>query len=410
MKGNVLFIVSIAVFAPSILYGGENPAGLIQSGGPGSRVSSITVTGASWEDTEDKDGDLYTQSRKMVFSVMNTGATELLHAKIMIRRDGETYYGEYKKVPEFTASSSSTHPTSVDVSVGLHSGEQLDHGIYDFAVAVYKSGSNFATATLLPEGDKRLNNQKFEKPIEDLYYFAYIYWYAINPGDYGPDLDGDGYLQYRSLLIDPNYYNNDPCTVTAKIFYKPSTSDSYTFYREKTFPIFDGTIGDNVVLTVGNLGSFKPALPHGLYDFKVELHQSSDDALVATAWPDEAIQNQLNDIQFETEAEDQGGKTGIDGQVQIPNAFELRQNTPNPFNAETWLSFQLPRETEVLIEIYDSSGRRVRTLVRESRQAGFYRVVWDGKSDMGESLNSGVYLYVLKGAGPVLIRKAVLLK
>jgi hypothetical protein len=65
-------------------------------------------------------------------------------------------------------------------------------------------------------------------------------------------------------------------------------------------------------------------------------------------------------------------------------------NYPNPFNPSTTISYRLPADTQVTLEIFNLLGKRVRTLVDTRQQAGTYQVFFDAGS-----LASGIYLYRL---------------
>ena len=65
--------------------------------------------------------------------------------------------------------------------------------------------------------------------------------------------------------------------------------------------------------------------------------------------------------------------------------------TPNPFNAETAISFQTQSDGEVNLAVYDVTGARVRILVDDQRPAAFYTVPWDGRNDVGGPVASGIY-------------------
>ena len=58
----------------------------------------------------------------------------------------------------------------------------------------------------------------------------------------------------------------------------------------------------------------------------------------------------------------------------MPQGFELYQNFPNPFNPETTIKYKMPREGKVNITIYDSLGKKVKTLVNGNRPAGIHTV------------------------------------
>lgn len=93
-----------------------------------------------------------------------------------------------------------------------------------------------------------------------------------------------------------------------------------------------------------------------------------------------------------------------------PINFCLMPNHPNPFNATTVIEFDLPHRSHVELVIYNIIGQRVCTLVDEEFSAGTHRAVWDGRSDSGERISSGVYLYKLTADQFVDARKMVLLK
>jgi flagellar hook assembly protein FlgD len=73
----------------------------------------------------------------------------------------------------------------------------------------------------------------------------------------------------------------------------------------------------------------------------------------------------------------------------------LEQNYPNPFNPRTTIAFSLDSPAEVTLSIYDVAGRRIRDLVSEKRVPGAYKVEWDGLTDRGQPVASGVYFYKL---------------
>ncbi len=86
-----------------------------------------------------------------------------------------------------------------------------------------------------------------------------------------------------------------------------------------------------------------------------------------------------------------GKTTDVNEAEKIPTVFKINQNVPNPFNAETSFTYQLPDPGDVTIQIYNVRGALVRTLQSDRQSAGFYSMVWDGRDDWGRSSASGIY-------------------
>jgi Zn-dependent metalloprotease len=104
------------------------------------------------------------------------------------------------------------------------------------------------------------------------------------------------------------------------------------------------------------------------------------------------------------------GGNALSATLALPESFELKQNYPNPFNPTTTIVFSLPQESEVAIKIYDINGSLVRTLVKDKRPAGEYRIVWNGQNDHGARVSSGVYIYRIEAGSFAQTRRMVMLK
>lgn len=93
-----------------------------------------------------------------------------------------------------------------------------------------------------------------------------------------------------------------------------------------------------------------------------------------------------------------------------PSVFALRQNVPNPFNPATAIGFSLAQKGRVRLVVYDVSGRLVRVLVDEVREAGSHRVQWNGTNDRGERMGSGIYVCRLESGARRETRRMTLIK
>lgn len=85
--------------------------------------------------------------------------------------------------------------------------------------------------------------------------------------------------------------------------------------------------------------------------------------------------------------------------------FALFQNYPNPFNLLTTIRFILPFESKVKINIYNTLGQLVETLVGKEMESGYHEVNFDASK-----LSSGVYLYQLQTGDFISAKKMILIK
>ena len=100
------------------------------------------------------------------------------------------------------------------------------------------------------------------------------------------------------------------------------------------------------------------------------------------------------------------GTTGIETQKKaIPNRFHLDQNYPNPFNPSTTIRYGVPNSCHVTLTIYDLLGKEAATLVRATRTAGEYSVVWDG-----QGFATGIYLIRMTAENYIVTKKLILQK
>jgi len=103
--------------------------------------------------------------------------------------------------------------------------------------------------------------------------------------------------------------------------------------------------------------------------------------------------------------------TDIPDADPTPGAFGLGQNSPNPFNPRTTITYEVPSGGgHVRLEVFDSAGRHVRTLVDERDKPGVKAVDWDGTDDEGNRLATGVYFYSIEAGDYKEHRKMVLLR
>jgi hypothetical protein len=91
--------------------------------------------------------------------------------------------------------------------------------------------------------------------------------------------------------------------------------------------------------------------------------------------------------------------------IAVAKEFKLSQNYPNPFNPSTIINYNVPKEGNVSLKIYNSLGELVKSLINADQKAGAYSVTFDGAG-----LSSGIYFYTLEASGFVGTKRMVLIK
>ncbi len=96
--------------------------------------------------------------------------------------------------------------------------------------------------------------------------------------------------------------------------------------------------------------------------------------------------------------------------IQSLLPFSINQNTPNPFNPETSISFNMIKKGSVSLEIYNLKGQKIRTLINTDMVKGQHQIVWNGKNDYGMDSGSGVYLYKMTSGSYSQTKKMILMR
>ncbi len=88
----------------------------------------------------------------------------------------------------------------------------------------------------------------------------------------------------------------------------------------------------------------------------------------------------------------------------------IAYNYPNPFNPTTTISYSLPEEGNVCIEVYNIKGQKVKQLINEHKESGHHTIKWNGTDENNKNVGSGVYFYKIKTKKSSLINKMIMLK
>jgi len=103
------------------------------------------------------------------------------------------------------------------------------------------------------------------------------------------------------------------------------------------------------------------------------------------------------------------GETLEPGEQEIDKII-LHQNYPNPFKPHTVISYNLPLDSEVKLEIYNMKGQLVKTLYNGNQVKGEYSITWQGDDENSNPVSSGIYFYRLESGNEVVNRKMILMR
>ncbi len=105
------------------------------------------------------------------------------------------------------------------------------------------------------------------------------------------------------------------------------------------------------------------------------------------------------------------GIVGVNGNPTVmPLTYDLGNNYPNPFNPTTEIDYAIPVSNQVSIDLFNSLGQKVKTLVDRYLTAGTYHATWDGTDDFGNAMPTGLYYYKMTSSHFNSVKKMLLLK
>ena len=243
---------------------------------------------------------------------------------------------------------------------------------------------------------------------------TFVNW--VVPDSHGVCFD----VQFRTLLAIDTDPTNDTMSILSCAWCPPSFRDvgvisvddpPDTVYADSTVP---------VAVTVANFGDSTETS----FAVSITIDGYSDVDLVASLAPGETLQIVFDSLTVPSPCETTYTATAInllgpdqnpandtlrkdiyakcpEGIAQeflshVPRSFALLQSRPNPFSTSTEILYQLPAEARVSLNIYDTAGRLVRSLVNGVEEPGVRRTLWDGGDEHGRAVKSGVYFYKLQ--------------
>jgi hypothetical protein len=171
-----------------------------------------------------------------------------------------------------------------------------------------------------------------------------------------------------------------------------------------------GTMGDNIVLLDGWDGGQIWATPGSGPSGEVDAISAMPDVDHSGSW--DVLAGHRSGV-VEVIAGTDGIYVPPERAESLPSLisqFALGAAYPNPFNLTTTISYTLPRESEVRLEIFDLLGRHVVTLMDAVQAAGVHTAVWGGETGSETAAGSGVYFVCMQCGSFRQTHKLVLMK
>ncbi|MFN0157215.1 MAG: FlgD immunoglobulin-like domain containing protein [Bacteroidota bacterium] len=358
----------------------------------------VTITNGSWSNLVDIDGDGFTRSRRLNFTV-NSNQSVTAVRRLIVYRNGTVF--NTLDITGTVPIGSGTFNFNIDDVGTPGRPKELPHDFYDFRLELRRADNNTLLASRDWTNDADLSLQHFETAAEDQVPPLVV---TITNGSWSNlvDIDGDGFTPSRRLDFTVNA-TQSVSAVRKMIVYCGDCNTVITWDITGTIPIGSGTFNFNID-DVGTLGR-PQELPHRLYNFRLELLRFDNNALLASRdWTNDADLN-LQKFELSNEA-----LAVLEPVKVLPKNYDLDQNYPNPFNPSTKISYALPIESNVILKVFNHLGQEVRTLVNDQQSAGFKSVEWNSTNNAGQQVASGVYFYRLEAGGFVHTRKLLLLR
>ena len=173
--------------------------------------------------------------------------------------------------------------------------------------------------------------------------------------------------------------------------------------RRNIYTSIRGYDSDGVVFTKTNVsGSIESSLLVNQGDI---YFGSTDGVIFKKSYP--LLSEVRNEIPMWGTFQGNNQRTGYQGgnnlsnsneknKFNLPIVYKLHQNYPNPFNPTTSISYDLPKNEFVSINVFDLMGREVKTLVNKEQVAGFRSVKWDATNNIGQPVSAGMYIYTIQ--------------
>ena len=196
--------------------------------------------------------------------------------------------------------------------------------------------------------------------------------------------------------------NNDLGTILG--IYGTFTEDmNFSYSGDNSYIDHLEPIGPAVLIFENQSPSYKCAIAHDAVDFKTIGSSFEFGGLDDGTNPSTKEEYMTRILNFFN-----GIYTGVEKNNIVFLNDELGPNYPNPFNNLTTINYTLNNSSNIQIDIFDITGKNIKSLVDEFKKAGKHKVTWDARDNYGNRVPCGIYFYILKTCSSVQTKKMIL--
>jgi hypothetical protein len=185
-------------------------------------------------------------------------------------------------------------------------------------------------------------------------------------------------------------------------FWARSYVDTYGLERFKV-GVSSGSTNPNDFTIISGANYVQAPVDWTMFEYDLEAYAGQQIRIGIQCLSNDAFIFLVDDVEI------MGGTDATD--PTVPSVVtNLYGNYPNPFNPETTIRYSVAEDGPVTIDVFNSRGQLVKTLVNDSKAAGNHSVVWDGRDNNGSSVSSGIYYYKMYAGKYSSTRKMILMK
>ncbi len=164
-----------------------------------------------------------------------------------------------------------------------------------------------------------------------------------------------------------------------------------------------GPINPAVLIFENQSPSYKCAIAHDAVDYKTIGSSFEFGGLDDGTYPSTKEEYMIRILNFFN-----GIYTGVEENNIVFLNDELGPNYPNPFNNLTTINYTLNNSSNIQLDIFDLTGKKIKTLVNDFKNTGKHQVIWDARDNYGNRVPCGIFFYRLKTNSSVQTKKMIL--